>query len=102
MLNDDHVSEFEKKKRDKFYLAANSYMGPNWDIADESWPKYQIPNLTNRVIRMWKLISNILRCQSINGLPKNKITKIFGLVSLYTLHFYHFHIIYINKSLIIF
>ena len=101
MLNDDNISEYDQKKRDKFHLTANSYMGPNWDIADESWPKYQIPNLTNRVIRMWKLISNILRCQSINGLPKNKITKIFGLVSLYTLHFDHFYIIYINKSLII-
>lgn len=81
LIDDENVSEFDNNKRDKFYLSADSYMGPNWDIAVDSWPKYQIGNLTKRVIRLWKLVTNIVRCQSINGLPKNKITKIFDLVS---------------------
>ena len=81
LLNDELVDEYEQNSRDKFYLYANSFMGPNWDISIEWWPKYDIPNITKRIIRMWKLISSVLRCQSINGLPKNKITKIFGLVS---------------------
>ena len=81
-LTDETVFEYESSLRDKFYLEKNNFFGPNYDLSVTFWPQYDVKMITRRVLRIWKLTTNILRTQSVQGLTDNKIVKLMKLVSL--------------------
>ena len=87
-LDDITVGEFEQNLRDSFFLQPYSFYGPKYDHSVIWWPLYEVATVKKRVIRMWKMVSTIVRKQSIDNLPINKITKYFKMVSFNSFHFF--------------